>query len=178
MQPFPSVFPLEKRGGGRGSGCLEKTSMKKTTTFTLNGEIRSVDVENSDTLLEVLRNKFGLKSPKCGCDRGDCGTCSVLLNSESVRSCLIFAVEVEGQEVITLEGLTKDGLTPLQQACIDHSAFQCGFCAPGMIITATELLNNHPHPNREEIQEAIAGNLCRCTGYEPIIEAILDASKN
>jgi len=151
--------------------------MKKTITFTLNGELRTLEVEAGDTLLDVLREKLGLKSPKCGCDRGDCGSCTVLLNSASVRSCLIFAVEVDGQSVITLEGLTKDGLTPLQQAFLDHSSFQCGFCAPGIILTATELLNNNPHPSREEVQEAIAGNLCRCTGYEPILDPILDVSK-
>jgi carbon-monoxide dehydrogenase small subunit len=151
--------------------------MKKTITLTLNGEQRNIDVESTDTLLDVLRNKLGVKSPKCGCDRGDCGTCTVLLNGESVRSCLIFAIEVDGQEIITLEGLSKDKPTLLQQAFIDHSAFQCGFCAPGIIITATELLQKNPHPTKEEVKESIAGNLCRCTGYEPIIEAILDASE-
>ncbi|MDY0096004.1 MAG: (2Fe-2S)-binding protein [Candidatus Vecturithrix sp.] len=151
--------------------------MKKTIHFTLNGEARSVDVASTDTLLEVLRDKLGVKSPKCGCDRGDCGTCTVLLNGVSVRSCLIFAIEVENQEVTTLEGLSKDGPTPLQQAFIDRSSFQCGFCAPGIILTTTELLAKNPHPTAHEIQEAIAGNLCRCTGYEPIIEAVLEASK-
>jgi carbon-monoxide dehydrogenase small subunit len=102
----------------------------------------------------------------------------VLLNGESVRSCLIFAIEVDGQEITTLEGLSKDKPTPLQQAFVDHSSFQCGFCAPGIIITATELLQKNPHPTKDDIKEAIAGNLCRCTGYEPIIEAILDASRN
>ncbi|GAK61258.1 putative dehydrogenase, 2Fe-2S ferredoxin-like subunit, small chain [Candidatus Vecturithrix granuli] len=150
--------------------------MKKTIHFTLNGEDRSVDVASTDTLLEVLRDKLGVKSPKCGCDRGDCGTCTILLNGASVRSCLIFAIEVEGQEVITLEGLSQHGPTPLQQAFIDRSSFQCGFCAPGIILTTTELLAKNPHPTAQEIQEAIAGNLCRCTGYEPIIEAILEAS--
>ena len=152
--------------------------MKKTITLTLNNELRSVDVESTDTLLDVLRNKLGIKSPKCGCDRGDCGTCTVLLNGESVRSCLIFVIEVDGQEIITLEGLSKDKPTPLQQAFVDHSSFQCGFCAPGIIMTATELLQKNPHPTKVEIKEAIAGNLCRCTGYEPIVEAILDISRN
>ena len=152
--------------------------MKKIITLTLNGERRSVDVESTDTLLDVLRNKLGIKSPKCGCDRGDCGTCTVLLNGESVRSCLIFAIEVDGQEIITLEGLSKDKPTPLQQAFVDHSSFQCGFCAPGIIMTATELLRKNPHPTKDDIKEAIAGNLCRCTGYEPIVEAILDVSRN
>jgi carbon-monoxide dehydrogenase small subunit len=153
-------------------------AMKKIITLTLNGERRSVDVESTDTLLDVLRNKLGIKSPKCGCDRGDCGTCTVLLNGESVRSCLIFAIEVDGQEIITLEGLSKDKPTPLQQAFVDHSSFQCGFCAPGIIMTATELLRKNPHPTKDDIKEAIAGNLCRCTGYEPIVEAILDVSRN
>lgn len=152
--------------------------MKTTITLTVNQEVRSVDVDSTETLLEALREKLGVKSPKCGCDRGDCGTCTVLLNGKSVRSCLIFAVEVDGQEITTLEGLSKDGPTPLQQAFIDRSAFQCGFCAPGIILTTTELLMQNPHPTREEIQEAIAGNLCRCTGYEPIIEAILAASQS
>lgn len=151
--------------------------MKKMIHFTLNGEKRSVDVETTETLLEVLRDKLGVKSPKCGCDRGDCGTCTVLLDGASVRSCLIFAIEVEGQEVTTLEGLSQNGPTPLQQAFIDRSSFQCGFCAPGIILTATEFLEKNPHPTEHEIREAIAGNLCRCTGYEPIIEAIVEASK-
>jgi len=152
--------------------------MKKTITCTVNSEQRSIDVEPTDTLLDVLRYKLGIKSPKCGCDRGDCGTCTVLLNGESVRSCLIFAIEVDKHEISTLEGLSKDQPTPLQQAFVDLSSFQCGFCAPGIIITATEFLQKNPHPTRDEVKEAIAGNLCRCTGYEPIIEAILDASRN
>lgn len=156
---------------------VRRMYMKKTIRLTLNDEVRSVDVESTDTLLDVLRYKLGLKSPKCGCDRGDCGTCSVLLDGESVRSCLIFAIEVDGQEVTTLEGLSKDGLSPLQQAFVDRSSFQCGYCAPGITIAATELLRKNPHPTKDDVKEAIAGNLCRCTGYEPIIEAILEASK-
>ncbi len=144
----------------------------KKITFTLNGEKRDIFVENSDILLEVLREKLGLKSPKSGCDSGDCGACTVLLNGKNVRSCLIFAVEVEGQEITTVEGLSKNGLTPLQQAFLSQNAFQCGFCAPGVILAATELLNTNPHPTEYEIKEAIAGNLCRCTGYTSIINAI------
>ena len=144
----------------------------KKITFTLNGEKRFVFVENSDILLEVLREKLGVRSPKCGCDSGDCGACTVLLNGKNVRSCLIFAVEVEGQVITTVEGLSKSGLTPLQQAFLSHNAFQCGFCAPGVILAATELLNTNPHPAEHEIKEAIAGNLCRCTGYSSIIKAI------
>ena len=146
-------------------------------TIILNGETRYVYVEPNDVLLDVLRDKLGIKSPKSGCERGDCGTCAVLLNGKSVRSCLILAIEVDGQEITTIEGLSKDGLTPLQEAFIENNSFQCGFCAPGITISATELLNKNPHPNKEEIKEAIAGNLCRCTGYESIIEAIEKVAK-
>jgi len=141
-------------------------------SITLNDEVRKVYVEPNDILLDVLRDKLGVTSPKCGCDRGDCGACGVLLEGKSVRSCLIFAIEVDGQVIQTTEGLSKDVLTPLQENFIELNSFQCGFCAPGMIISATELLNKNPHPTREEIKEALAGNLCRCTGYTPIIEAI------
>lgn len=149
----------------------------KKISINLNGEIRYVHVEPNDVLLDVLRDKLGIKSPKSGCERGDCGACAVLLNGKSVRSCLILAIEVDGQEITTVEGLSKNGLTPLQESFIKHNAFQCGFCAPGVTISATELLSKNPHPNKEEIQEAIAGNLCRCTGYDSIIEAIEEVAK-
>lgn len=149
---------------------------KKTITIRLNGWNRSVDVEPNDLLLDVLRNQLGIKSPKMGCGRGDCGSCTVLLNGQSVRSCLILAIEADGSEIVTLEGLSANGLTPLQKSFVEHNSFQCGFCAPGMILTATELLEKTPHPTREEVQEAVSGNLCRCTGYEAIIDAIMEAS--
>lgn len=145
--------------------------------FMLNHENRAVNVEPNETLLDVLREKLGMKSPKCGCDRGDCGACNVLLNGQSVRSCLILAVEVDGQEIITVEGISMHGLTKVQEAMIDNNAFQCGFCAPGIIISATELLNNNQHPTMDEIKEALSGNLCRCTGYLPILDAMLKVSK-
>jgi len=145
--------------------------------FILNHENRAVRVEPNETLLEVLREKLGVKSPKCGCDRGDCGACNVLLNGKSVRSCLILAIEIDGQEIITVEGISRDGLSKVQEAMIDNNAFQCGFCAPGIIISTTELLNNNPHPTMNEIKEALSGNLCRCTGYLPILEAVQKATK-
>jgi aerobic carbon-monoxide dehydrogenase small subunit len=151
---------------------------KTLINFNLNGQKITTEIEPQLTLLEMLRDKLGVKSPKCGCDRGDCGTCTVMLNGQTVRSCLILAIEVDGQKVITLEGIMKDGkLTPLQQAFIEHNSFQCGFCAPGMILSATELLGKNPTPKKEEIQEALAGNLCRCTGYSPIIDTVLDFTK-
>jgi len=148
--------------------------MKKTITFTLNGENRSLNVEPWEVLLDVLRDRLGIKSPKVGCDSGDCGTCTIMINDRTVRSCLILAIEVDGQEVITLEGLMNDGLTPLQQSFLEHNSFQCGFCTPGMIMSATELLEKNPKPDKKEIKEALSGNLCRCTGYAPIIDAVVD----
>lgn len=150
----------------------------KKISIKLNGEVRYVHVEPNEVLLDVLRDKLGAKSPKSGCERGDCGACAVLLNGKSVRSCLILAIEVDGQEVVTVEGLSDKGLSPLQESFIKHNSFQCGFCAPGTIISATELLKYNPHPTRSEIKEAIAGNLCRCTGYESIIEAIEEVAQS
>jgi len=145
--------------------------------FILNHEKRVIDVAPHETLLEVLREKLGVKSPKCGCDRGDCGACNVLLNGKSVRSCLILAIEVDGQEVVSVEGISKDVLSKVQEAMINNNAFQCGFCAPGVIISTTELLNKNQHPTMDEIKEALSGNLCRCTGYLPILKAVQNATK-
>lgn len=148
--------------------------MVQELTITVNSEERKVPVEANETLLEVLRDRMGITSPKCGCDRGDCGACTVLLDGRSVRSCLVLAVEVAGHEVTTLEGINRDGLTPLQQAFLDRNAFQCGFCAPGIVLTVTDLLARNPNPSRKDVQEALTGNLCRCTGYAPIIDAVLE----
>ena len=152
--------------------------MKKEITLKLNGYETTVAVEPHEKLLDVLRDKLGVKSPKYGCGRGECGACSVLLNGKSVRTCIMYAVEADGQEIVTVEGLEKDGLTPLQESFLAHNSFQCGFCAPGIIISATELLTSNPHPGEEEIREAIAGNLCRCTGYGSVVDAIVDATRS
>ena len=151
--------------------------MKQRITLTVNGEVRTVEVESHDILLDVLRNQLGVKSPKIGCESGDCGTCTILLDGKTVRSCLILAIEADEHEITTVEGLSKNGSTPLQQAFIKHNAFQCGFCAPGIVLAATELLERTPHPTEEEVKEAISGNLCRCTGYQPIVKAVLDVTK-
>ncbi len=151
--------------------------MKREINFILNGDPVSVEVAPNEKLLDVLRDKLGVKSPKYGCGRGECGSCTVLLNGKSIRSCITLAIEVDGQEILTLEGLQKNGMTTLQKSFVEHNAFQCGFCAPGMTMTATELLNKNPHPDEEEIREAIAGNLCRCTGYDTIVKAILDVAE-
>ena len=148
----------------------------KKITLKINGEIRNVYVEPEEILLDVLRDKLGVKSPKCGCDRGDCGACAVLLNNRSVRSCLVLAIETDGQEIVTVEGISKNGLSKVQKVMLDKNAFQCGFCAPGMIISTTELIEKNPHPTLEEIKEALSGNLCRCTGYLPILESVQEAT--
>ncbi len=151
--------------------------MNKRITFKLNRETRSVEVEPSDILLDVLREKLGVKSPKIGCERGDCGACTVLLDGKSVRTCLILAIEADGHEITTVEGLSRAGLSPVQQSFLEYGSFQCGFCAPGIVLSATELLGKTPQPSEAEVKEAIAGNLCRCTGYKPVIDAILALSK-
>lgn len=149
--------------------------MKKCIQFILNGEKRNLEVSPTEILLEILRDRLGVKSPKCGCDRGDCGTCTVMFNGKTIRSCLVLGVEMDGAEITTLEGLMKDGdLNPLQKIFHEKNSFQCGFCAPGMILSATELLAKHPKPTPEEIREGLGGNLCRCTGYTPIIDAVLE----
>ncbi len=153
--------------------------MKTQIAFTLNNELRKMDVETNQTLADALRYLMGTKSVKCGCERGDCGSCTILFNGKSVRSCLILALEADGQEITTLEGIKKpeEEMTPLQEKLLANNSFQCGFCASGMIMSLTPLLKKNPSPSEEEIKEAIAGNLCRCTGYEPIISAVKELAK-
>ncbi|HNZ89478.1 MAG TPA: (2Fe-2S)-binding protein, partial [Candidatus Cloacimonas acidaminovorans] len=125
----------------------------KEISLILNNEPRNVQVENNEILLDVLRNKLGIKSPKCGCERGDCGACTVLLDGKAVRSCLILAVEAENHSITTLEGISREKLSALQEAFIEFNSFQCGYCAPGIILAVTELLEKNPHPSLEEIKE-------------------------
>ena len=145
----------------------------KEITLRLNGEVRRVAVAPNETLLDVLRGKLGIKTPKEGCGRGDCGACTVLLDGRAVRSCLVLAIEVDGQAVTTLEGVGQKKPTALQQAFIKNNVFQCGFCAPGVVLSASALLAEKPQPTELEVREALAGNLCRCTGYEPIVKTVL-----
>ena len=151
--------------------------MKQPMTFTINGEIYDDEIDVRRTLLEVLRENFGLTGTKKGCSEGECGTCTVLLDGKPVASCLVLAVEAQGKRIETVEGLEQNGeLHHLQQAFIEHGAFQCGFCTPGVLMAAKGLLNENPKPSEEEVRGAIAGNLCRCTGYNKYVEAILDAA--
>ncbi|MBP7651791.1 (2Fe-2S)-binding protein [Candidatus Dependentiae bacterium] len=149
----------------------------KTITFKVNGSKYTKNVEDHKTLLRFLREDLHLTGTKEGCGAGECGACTVLVDSVPVNSCLMLAVEIDGCEVTTIEGISKNGKpNALQKSFEKHHAVQCGFCTPGMIITATDLLKRNPKPAESEIKEAIEGNFCRCTGYVQIIEAIKDAS--
>jgi carbon-monoxide dehydrogenase small subunit len=145
--------------------------------LTLNGQKRSFEAAPGDTLLEVLRRE-GFVGVKKGCGEGDCGACAVLLDGHAVNSCLVFAGKADGREVVTIEGLADgERLHPIQEAFLDLGAVQCGYCTPGMVIAAADLLAHHPDPNEEEIREGISGNLCRCTGYVKEVEAIQEAAR-
>ena len=147
-------------------------------TFNVNGEPYTVAVKSQHTLLDVLREKLGITSPKRGCENGECGACTVLLDGKPVNSCMVLAVEAAGHEIETVESLARDGeLHPLQKAFIEHNAVQCGFCTPGVLMSAKGLLDENPHPNEDEIRHALAGNLCRCTGYVRIVDAVLDVAE-
>lgn len=149
-----------------------------TLTLTVNGRERRATVDPHRTLLEVLRFDLGLTGTKECCLVGECGACTVVLEGQSVDSCLVLALEADGAEVVTVEGLEQGGrLDPLQQAFLDHAAAQCGFCIPGQLIAARALLRHNPQPTRADVEDALAGNLCRCAGYEQIIEAVLDAAE-
>ncbi|MHB8773049.1 MAG: (2Fe-2S)-binding protein [Syntrophales bacterium] len=148
--------------------------MKQTTiSLRVNDELHHIAVSDHRTLLEAIRDDLGLTGTKEGCGVGECGACMVLVDGQPVNACLVLAVEMDGREITTVEGLAKDGvLDPLQQAFIEEGAVQCGFCTPGMLMSAKGLLNKNPAPSEDEIRRAIEGNLCRCTGYDPIIRAI------
>ena len=157
---------------------LEPNGDKVTLKIRVNGQDHVLRVEPYRTLLEILRYELGLTGTKEGCGSGNCGSCTVLLNGKAVNSCLILAAEVEGKDITTIEGLSSQGgLHPLQRAFIDEGAVQCGFCTPGVILTAKAFLDENPHPTEAQIRLAIAGNLCRCTGYDKIVRAIMRVPK-
>ncbi len=152
--------------------------MKDSIQLIVNGELVELEVPANRTLLEVLRNDLELRGAKEGCGAGECGACTVLLDNEPVNSCLVLALQASGRRVTTIEGLGKDGeLHPLQEAFIQYGAIQCGFCTPGMILSAKALLDKNPNPTEREVRESLVGNFCRCTGYQKIVEAILSLSQ-
>jgi carbon-monoxide dehydrogenase small subunit len=152
--------------------------MKSLIQLTINGQPVESLVEPNRTLLQFLREDLGLTGTKHGCGLGDCGACTVILDGQPVNSCLVLAIQANGKEVLTIEGLAENGkLHPIQQAFVDKGAIQCGFCTPGMILSAKALLDANPKPTEEDIRMAISGNLCRCTGYQKIVEAIGEAAE-
>jgi carbon-monoxide dehydrogenase small subunit len=152
--------------------------MKKTINVTINGRLYEEEVEPRQLLAHFLRETIGLTGTHIGCVIGECGACSVLLDGKVVKSCLHFAVQADGREVTTVEGLAKNGeLNPVQEAFVKNYAFQCGYCTPGMVMTSYALLQRNPNPSEEEIRKALAGNLCMCTGYMQIVEAVKEAAR-
>jgi carbon-monoxide dehydrogenase small subunit len=150
----------------------------KDIRFTVNNKPYEISVQPSQTLLNVIREDLGLTGTKEGCGLGECGACTVIMNGKTVNSCLVLAVEADGKEITTIEGLADgDKLHPVQQAFVDEGGLQCGFCTPGMIMSAKALLDENPSPTDNEIKRGIAGNLCRCTGYTKIIQSVKTASK-
>ena len=160
-----------------------------SVTLTVNGRERSVSIDIRQTLLDLLRDNLGLTGTKRGCDEGACGACTVLMNGKSVSSCMVLAVDAEGAEILTIEGLNArageqfhpghvgQAVHPIQQAFVDTGAVQCGFCTPGMVLSAKALLDKNPDPTAQEIREGLSGNLCRCTGYRKIVEAVGTAAR-
>jgi xanthine dehydrogenase iron-sulfur cluster and FAD-binding subunit A len=181
----PSFNPVAVEAGGKGkapfgsqSSALSSFSGQECAiTTTINGRSRTLTVPANCTLMDLLRDILGLPGTKCGCEVGECGACTVLLDGEAVNSCLVLAPQIHGRRVTTVEGLTLNGkLHPLQESFMDHDAAHCGFCTPGMLMSAKSLLDSNPHPTEREIRTAISGNLCRCTGYQQIVEAIENTS--
>jgi aerobic-type carbon monoxide dehydrogenase small subunit (CoxS/CutS family) len=153
--------------------------MKRVIELQINGEAYEVAVQPHDTLLHVLREELGLIGTKKGCDTGGCGCCTVLLDGKAVYSCMVFVMAAQGRQITTIEGLQKNGsLDPIQEAFIQAGAVQCGYCTCGMIMSAKSFLSHHPSPSAQQIREEIAGNLCRCTGYQKIVDAVKMASEN
>lgn len=143
---------------------------------TINGEAMEFLADERDSLLEALRERIGLTGTKEGCNNGNCGACSVIMDGRLVNSCCVMAAEAEGAQITTVEGLAQDGLTPLQQAFLEEAALQCGICTPGFLVSSTALLQRNPNPTEQEIRFWLAGNLCRCTGYDKIVRAVQSAA--
>jgi carbon-monoxide dehydrogenase small subunit len=151
--------------------------MKRAIELNINGDTHEVLVSPNHTLLEVLRDKLGLMGTKRGCDLGACGACTVLINGEAYLSCVMLAIEASGKEILTIEGLAEGGeLHPLQSAFVETGGLQCGFCTPGMILTAKAILDEEEDPSEEVIKKKMAGNLCRCTGYKKVVEAVMSVT--
>jgi len=153
--------------------------MKRVIELSINGDTYDVLVSPNNTLLEVLRDKLGLMGTKRGCDLGACGACTVLINGEAYLSCVMLAIDAGGKDILTIEGLAEGGeLHPLQSSFVEKGGLQCGFCTPGMILTARAILNEEENPTEDVIKRKMAGNLCRCTGYKKVVEAVMSANEH
>ena len=162
-----------QRQAGRVAPLSQPSSGGGSITTTINGRVRTLLIPANRTLLEVLRDDLGLTGTKCGCEIGECGACTVLLDGQPVNSCLVLAPQIDGRQVLTVEGLPQNGkLHPLQESFLNHDAVHCGYCTPGMLLSAKALLDWNLRPTETEIRTAISGNLCRCTGYQQIVQAI------
>ena len=151
--------------------------MKTLVTCTVNAEEHTVLADTRDTLLELLRDRIGLTGTKEGCGNGNCGTCTVIVDGAAVNACLVLAREAPGRDIVTIEGLSLGGkLHPIQQALVEHGGTQCGFCTPGIVLSAKVFLDSNPNPSTQDVRHAIAGNICRCTGYDKIVDAIMAAA--
>jgi aerobic carbon-monoxide dehydrogenase small subunit len=151
--------------------------MKFLVTCTVNSQEHTVLADTRDTLLDLLRERIGLTGTKEGCGNGNCGTCTVIVDGEAINACLVLALEAPGRDIVTIEGLSPGGrLHPIQQALVEHGGTQCGFCTPGIVLSAKVLLDSNPNPTALEVRHAIAGNICRCTGYDKIVDAVMAAA--
>jgi carbon-monoxide dehydrogenase small subunit len=151
--------------------------MRTLVTCTVNAEEHTVLADTRDTLLDLLRDRIGLTGTKEGCGNGNCGTCTVIVDGAAVNACLVLAREAPGRDIVTIEGLSLGGkLHPIQQALVEHGGTQCGFCTPGIVLSAKALLDSNPNPTALDVRHAIAGNLCRCTGYDKIVDAVMAAA--
>jgi carbon-monoxide dehydrogenase small subunit len=168
---------MARRGSARTTRTVVQTIPKRNLSMTINGKTFTGQAEPRMLLVHFIRDELGLTGTHIGCDTGHCGACTIMFNGRALKSCMLLAVQAQGAEMLTVEGLAKDGqLHPLQEAFWEHHALQCGYCTPGMLIAALELLNHKPNPNEDEIRRGIEGNLCRCTGYVNIVKAIKAAA--
>ena len=173
----PTQWVAADAGGGGAQAPIMEDEMKQDIVLKVNGQTYQINIETHRTLIEVLRETLGFTGTKKSCSEGECGACTVLLDGKPVASCLVLAVAAQGKEIVTIEGLSQgEKLHPVQEAFVKYAAIQCGFCTPGMVLAAKAFLEENPEPTPAEVRRAISGNLCRCTGYQQIVDAVMAAA--